>query len=203
DLVSGLTVAAVAIPLSLAIAVASEVPPAAGLISAIVGSIIVAFWNGTTLGVSGPAAAMAVLLGTVVEAHGMSGVLVVGLIAGVLQLATGALGLGRLARLVPSTVIHGFTAGIGAIIIIQQFPRALGFPAPDEAHIFSVFLNLGTYLSEARPAAVGIALLVIALAVLLPKIDRRIPSLLIAVIVPTIVVAVPGLDVLTIGQLPS
>src|SRR5690606_5139835 len=123
-------------------------------------------------------AAMAVLVGTLFEAHGMGGVLVAGLFAGALQLATGAFGLGRLARLVPSTVVHGFTAGIGAIILVQQFPRALGFPAPEESHVFDVFLNLGTYLSQAKPAAVGISALVIALAVLLPRLDRRIPALL-------------------------
>jgi carbonic anhydrase len=120
DLFAGLTVACVALPLSLAIALASGAPPAAGLVSAVVAGIVCAFFGGTPLAVSGPAAAMAVLIAAVVQEHGTGGLLVVGLLCGALQLATGALGLGKIIRLVPVPVIEGFTAGIGAIILIAS-----------------------------------------------------------------------------------
>jgi carbonic anhydrase len=203
DLMSGATVASVAIPLSLAIAVASEAPPVLGLISAVIGSMFVALFNGTPLAVSGPAAAIAVLVGTIIEAHGLDGLIFVGLVAGALQLLTGTLGLGRLIRLTPSTVVHGFTAGIGAIILVQQLPRALGFPAPDEAHVFGVVSNLGRYLTGADPNAVGVAIAVVAIAVLVPRKFPRAPALLLAVIVPSVAVALLDLPVDTIGALPS
>ncbi|MBC7173026.1 MAG: SulP family inorganic anion transporter, partial [Polyangiaceae bacterium] len=203
DAIAAASVAAVAIPLSLAIAVASEVPPALGLISAVVGAIVVALSNGTPLAVSGPAAAMAVLVGTVVEAHGLGGLLFAGFVAGVLQLLTGALGLGRLVRLVPSTVVHGFTAGIGAIILLQQFPRALGFSAPDESHVLDAVFRLGYYVSNADPRSVAIAGLVIAIAVAAPRISKKLPGILLAVIVPTILAGALGWELATIGALPS
>ncbi len=203
DLVAGATVASVAIPLSLAIAVASEVPPVLGLVSAVVGSIVVAVFNGTPLAVSGPAAAIAVLVGSIVEAHGLEGLVFAGLVAGALQLLTGLLGLGRLVRLTPSTVVHGFTAGIGVIILVQQLPRALGFAAPDEAHVLGVLANLDRYVRGADLRSVGIALTVIAIAVLLPKKLPRVPAVLLAVLVPSVGAALLGLSVPTIGTLPS
>src|SRR5688572_31915111 len=126
DLVAGLTVACVAVPLSLAIALASGVSPAVGLVTAIVAGIVCALFGGSRLAVSGPAAAMAVLIAAVVEEHGLAALLVVGVGCGVLQIVTGVFGLGRFIRLVPLPVVEGFTAGIGAIILIGQLPRALG-----------------------------------------------------------------------------
>ena len=123
DLLAGLVVGCVAIPLSLAIALASGVPPAVGLITAIVASIVCALFGGTSLAVSGPAAAMAVLIATIVESYGFGGLLIVGLICGTLQIITGFFGLGRFIQFVPMPVIAGFTAGIGVIIVVGQLPR--------------------------------------------------------------------------------
>jgi carbonic anhydrase len=103
DVVAGLTVACVAIPLSLAIALASGVPPAIGLVTAIVAGVVCPFFGGTRLSVSGPAAAMTVLIGTLVQTHGLAALLVVGVGCGLLQIVTGVLGLGRFIRLVPSS----------------------------------------------------------------------------------------------------
>jgi len=111
DFVAGLTVACVAVPLSLAIALASGVAPGIGLITAIIAGIVCALFGGTPLAVSGPAAAMAVLIASVVEQHGIAGLYMVGLGCGLLQLVSGVLGLGRLVRYVPVPVVAGFTAG--------------------------------------------------------------------------------------------
>lgn len=202
DVVAGLTVACVAVPLSLAIALASDVPPAVGLVSAIVGGIVCALFGGTRLAVSGPAAAMAVLVGSVVDQHGLAGMLVVGVGCGILQMLTGVLRLGRFVRLVPVPVIEGFTAGIGAIILIGQLPRALGLPAPTESHVFDVVTHIGELLHETRPAAVLLTLGSLAVIYGLPRLTQRVPAYLGAVVVATLVVAAFGLDTATIGAIP-
>jgi carbonic anhydrase len=202
DAIAGLTVASIAVPLSLAIALASGVPPALGLVTAVVSAVVVALFGGTPLAVSGPAAAMAVLIAEAVQAHGIGGLVIIGLGAGILQLATGVLGLGRFVRLVPVPVVEGFTAGIGAIILIGQLPRLLGLPPPPESHVVAVITHLGEMLPQARPASALIALGTIALVFGLPRLHPRLPAVLLAVAVPTAAVAALGIDAATIGAIP-
>lgn len=202
DLVAGATVTCVAVPLSLAIALASGVPPAVGLVTAIVGGIVCALFGGTPLAVSGPAAAMAVLVASIVQTHGLGGLLVAGLLCGVLQLVTGALGLGRIIRLVPLPVVEGFTAGIGAIILIAQLPRVLGLPPPEEAHVVDVITHIGELFHQAKPASAIVALGTLALVLGLPRVHPRIPAPLLGVAIPTAIVAVLGVPIETIGEIP-
>jgi carbonic anhydrase len=202
DVVAGLTVACVAIPLSLAIALASGVAPAVGLVTAIVAGIVCALFGGTRLGVSGPAAAMAILVGTIVNEHGLAALLVIGVGCGVLQLLTGVLKLGRFVRLVPLPVIEGFTAGIGAIILIGQLPRALGLPAPPASHVFDVVLHITDLLPRTKLAAVLLTVFALAIIFGLPRLTKRVPAHLAAVVLSTLVVAVLHLDAATIGEIP-
>jgi carbonic anhydrase len=202
DVVAGITVACVAIPLSLAIALASGVAPAAGLVTAIVAGIVCALFGGTRLAVSGPAAAMAVLIASLVQQYGLAALLVVGVGCGVLQLLTGVLGLGRFVRLVPLPVVEGFTAGIGAIILIGQLPRALGLPPPTQSHVFDVVTHIGELLHQTRPAAVLITIAALVVIFTLPKLTRRIPAHLAAVVLGTVAVALLPLDLETIGEIP-
>ncbi|HEU4404471.1 MAG TPA: bifunctional SulP family inorganic anion transporter/carbonic anhydrase [Polyangiaceae bacterium] len=202
DVLAGVTVACIAVPLSLAIALASGVPPAAGLLSAIVAGVVCALFGGSRLAVSGPAAAMAVLIASVVERHGLAGLLVVGAGCGVLQLATGVLGLGRVVRLVPSPVVEGFTAGIGAIILVGQLPRALGLPAPPTSHVFDVVAHIGDLLYQARPAALAVAASSLGSILVLERLSKRIPAHLLAVALPASAVALLGLGLETIGDIP-
>ncbi|HEU4405713.1 MAG TPA: bifunctional SulP family inorganic anion transporter/carbonic anhydrase [Polyangiaceae bacterium] len=202
DVLAGVTVACIAVPLSLAIALASGVPPATGLVSAIVAGVVCALFGGSRLAVSGPAAAMAVLIASVVERHGLAGLLVVGCGCGLLQLATGVLGLGRVVRLVPSPVVEGFTAGIGAIILVGQLPRALGLPAPPESHVFDVVAHIGDLLYQTRPAALAVAAVSLGSILALERLSKRIPAHLVAVAVPALAVALLGLGLETIGEIP-
>lgn len=202
DVVAGVSVALLAIPLSLAIALASGVPPAAGLASAIVAGVIAAWFGGTPLAVTGPAAAMAVLIMNVVEHHGMGGLLVTTLAVGLLQVATGALGFGRVARLVPLPVIEGFTAGIGAIILVGQLPRALGLKPPEESHVIDVITHIGELFHESRPVSVAVALGSLAICMLAPKLHKRLPGPLLAVIVPSAVVIALGIEMPGVGSIP-
>lgn len=203
DVVAALTVACVALPLSLAIALASDVPPEVGITTAIVAGIAVAIFGGQSLGVSGPAAAMAVLVGQIVDIHGLGGLLFVGIGCGVLQIATGALGVGRLMRLVPLSVVHGFTAGIGVLILIGQLPRAIGLPSPDESHVLDVVGHLAEYLVHANPMAALVSGAVVVTMVALPRKWPKIPAALIAVAVPTALVAAFEVDVPLLGAVPE
>jgi len=126
DLVAGLTVAIVALPLALAFGVASGMGAMAGLVTAIVAGILAAFFGGSNLQVSGPTGAMTVVLLPVFHQFGANGVLMVGLLAGAVLLAASFSGLGRAARYLPAPVIEGFTAGIAVVIVLQQVPAMLG-----------------------------------------------------------------------------
>lgn len=203
DLISGTAVACIAIPLSLAIALASGVQPELGLISAIVAGIVCAIFGGVPLAVSGPAAAMAVLIAAVVEEYGFSGMLMVGLGCGILQLLTGVLGFGTLIRFIPVPVIMGFTAGIGAIILIGQFPRILGLPAPEESHILGVILHVKNLISHAQLSAFLLAMGTLFLTMFMPRVWPRLPSPLFAVIIPSVIAYYLHLPVDLVGNIPS
>lgn len=203
DIIAGLAVACIAIPLSLAIALASGVNPEVGLISAIIGGIVCAFFGGVPLAVSGPAAAMAVLIAAVVQDNGFTGLLIVGLGCGILQLLTGFLGFGSLIRFIPVPVVMGFTAGIGAIILISQFPRILGLPAPEESNIISVILHIKNLMSETKPAALLLALSTLIITIGLPRFWPRLPAPLFAVIIPSLIAFFFHLPVELVGSIPS
>lgn len=204
DLGAGMTVAFVAIPLSLAIALASGVSPGTGLITAVVAGIVCAIFGGAPLAVSGPAAAMSVLIADTVEKFGVKGLIFVCLIAGVMQLISGICGLGKLSRYVPLPVIAGFTAGIGVIILIGQLPRAFGLAPPPESHIFDVFSHIKEYFHEINGTSLVLVIITIAIIRGLPKFLPRIPAILPAVIATTLIVYLFNLnDVPLIGTIPD
>ncbi|MFC7759954.1 SulP family inorganic anion transporter [Catellatospora bangladeshensis] len=131
DLLAGLTVAVVALPLALGFGVSSGLGAAAGLATAIVAGAAAALLGGSNLQVSGPTGAMTVVLVPIVHRFGPGGVLTVGLIAGVLLVALALARAGRYVRYVPAPVVEGFTAGIAAVIFLQQVPAALGVATPE------------------------------------------------------------------------
>jgi carbonic anhydrase len=203
DLIAGIIVACVALPLSLALALASDVQPSIGLVTAIVGGIVCALFGGTPLAVSGPANAMTVVIATVVEQFGMSGLFMVCFGCGALQMLTGVLGLGRFIRFVPLPVVTGFTAGIGALILIGQLPRALGLPPPDESHVFDVITHIHSLILETNLAALGTSISTLGIIFFLPKYWPRLPATLIAVLIPTLAAALFKIPLDTIGSIPN
>jgi carbonic anhydrase len=203
DIFAGITVACIAIPLSLAIAMASSVSPGVGLISAIIGGIIAACFGGTRLAVTGPAAAMAILIANCVETYGLAGLLVIGLICGILQIAFGLFRLGRFARLVPLPVIAAFTAGIGFIIFVGQLPKALQLPTPDQNHVFYVIQHISHYITSMNRMAFVLAIITIFILRILPKYVPLAPTPLIAVAIPTAIVFFFDLpDIQLVGTIP-
>lgn len=186
DAVAGFSVAADALPFSLAIALASGVAPSLGLVSAGLAGIVAALFGGTVLAITGPAVGLVVLLAAVVEQHGLHGLLVVGLGCGVLQILLGLTGLGRLLHLVPQAVVAGFSAGIAVCVLIGQMPRVLGLPPPDQSHVLYVVSHISDEIAGTDPAALGVALGTIALCVLLPRWLPRVPAPLVATLLAAV-----------------
>ncbi|MBA8829823.1 SulP family inorganic anion transporter [Alpinimonas psychrophila] len=205
DLLAGVTVGIVALPLALAFGVSSGVGAEAGLITAVVAGFIAAVFGGSNVQVSGPTGAMVVVLAPVVAVYGPSAVVVVGLIAGFIVVAMGLLKLGRAVSFIPWPVIEGFTLGIAVIIFLQQVPAAVG--SPDIKESTSALVNGYLSVVAANPAAVawsaGSVILVAAIMVLLPKFVKLIPGSIIAIVVVTVLAEVLAAPLARIGVLPS
>lgn len=130
DLLAGLTVAIVALPLALGFGVSSGLGAEAGLATAVIAGALAAVFGGSNLQVSGPTGAMTVVLVPIVAEHGPGGVLAVGLMAGVMLVVLAVLKAGKYMQYVPAPVVEGFTLGIACVIGLQQIPNALGVPKP-------------------------------------------------------------------------
>ncbi|MBV8756777.1 MAG: C4-dicarboxylic acid transporter DauA [Deltaproteobacteria bacterium] len=199
DLMAALVVGVVALPLSMALAIASEVPPQHGLYTAIIAGITCALLGGTRFQVTGPTAAFVVILVPIVHAHGLGGLLVAGMMAGVMLVIMGLARLGKLMEFVPHPVTSGFTMGIAVVIGVLQLKDAFGLKACPAAGAVPGCLakSEGTIdylrrLVEARSGIngwdVGIAVLTLALLIAIPKLIKRIPAPLIALTAVSLVV---------------
>jgi len=204
DLVAGLTVGVVALPLALAFGISSGLTAEAGLITAVVAGVVAAVFGGSDVQVSGPTGAMTVVLVPIVARHGAEAVLVVSLMAGALLVVAALARLGRFLAYMPWPVIEGFTVGIAVIIFLQQVPGALGVPKPEgEQTALVAWEALGDALDHGTAAPLAVVVLVVGLLVVLPRIRRTLPASLIAVAAATVVAEVADLDVARIGALPG
>lgn len=204
DLVAGLTVAVVALPLALAFGITTGLGAGAGLTTAIVAGVVAAFFGGSNLQVSGPTGAMTVVLVPLVARYGADGVVIAGVLAGLLVVAGAVLRLGRYLAYIPWPVIEGFTLGIAVIIALQQVPNALGVPKPDGENTAVVAGRaVVDAVGDVNVAALGLVMLVAAVMVLAPRLHRAVPASLVAVLIATVVAGVAHLDVATIGTLPQ
>ena len=165
DLLAGLTVAVVALPLALAFGVASGLGAQAGLATAVVAGLVAAIFGGSNLQVSGPTGAMTVVLLPVVARFGPDGVLMVGAMAGVPLGGFALTGLGRLVSYLPMPVVEGFTVGIAVVIALQQVPAALGVPASGSEHVSRVAIDaVEAFARDPSLGSVAIATVVSFLA---------------------------------------
>jgi SulP family sulfate permease len=201
DLISGLTVAIVALPLSMAIAIASGVTPDRGLYTAVVGGFIVSLLGGSRFQIGGPAGAFIVLVSLTVERHGVDGVILATAMAGVFLIAAGLLRLGTYIKFIPYPVTVGFTAGIAVIIFASQLRDLLGITlATKEPGEFLPKLEaLASALHTANLSAVAVAAVSIVIIVVLRKLRPTWPGILIAVVVAALAAGVLSLPVETIG----
>ncbi len=201
DAVAGLTVAIVALPLSMAIAIASGLSPEKGLITAIVGGFLVSLLGGSRFQIGGPAGAFIVLVYSIVERHGHEGLVLATLMAGAMMMAVGFLRLGAYVKYIPLPVTVGFTAGIAVIIFASQVKELLGLeivrePAALLPKLTAVWGALGTV----KPATVAMAVLALAIIVVLRRIRPGWPGFLIAVLACAALTGTLGLDIATIGS---
>ena len=204
DLVAGLIVAIIALPLSIALAIASGVSPEKGLYTAIVAGFIIAFLGGSRVNISGPTAAFAAIVAGIVADHGMDGLAIATVMAGIILVIMGVLRLGTLIKYIPEPITVGFTSGIAITIVIGQIKDFLGltFAAGTNAveateKIEAIAKSIGTL----NPWALVTGLVALGILIAWPKVSKKIPGSLIAVLVLTVVVTLTGLRVNTIGDL--
>lgn len=203
DLLAGLTVAVVALPLALAFGITSGLGPAAGLVTAIVAGILAATFGGSSVQVTGPTGAMTVVLVPIVAELGGPGVLAVGLMAGAILVGLAYAGAGRLMQYVPLPVVEGFTLGIAVIIALQQVPAILGVPGAGEGVVGVAVDAGGRWLGAPALSPLLVAGAVTAAMLICARVRPGLPVSLVAVIVATVVVGVASLPVATIGALPA
>ncbi|HET8930987.1 MAG TPA: SulP family inorganic anion transporter [Acidimicrobiales bacterium] len=204
DLLAGVTVGIVALPLALAFGVASGLGPGPGLVTAIVAGLVAGIFGGSHVQVSGPTGAMVVVLAPLVARHGADAVVVVGVLAGVVLVAAAALRLGRLLDYIPWPVVEGFTLGIAVIIALQQVPLVVGATAPEPGN--SAVVAVRAVADAWGPdiiATMVIVGIVIAVMVVAPRFRPSLPASLPAVLVATAVALFAGLPIPAIGELPS
>jgi SulP family sulfate permease len=201
DVLAGLTVAIVALPLSMALAIASGVGPERGLFAAIVGGFIVSALGGSRYQIGGPAGAFIVLVAAAVERHGVDGMLLATLMAGGFLLCIGWLRIGRYIKLIPYPVTVGFTAGIAVIIFASQLRDLFGLTLPgrEPGPFLPKIEALWGAASTVNGAAVAVALLTVALVLGIRRLRPRWPAFLIAVAAAALAVALLALPVETIG----
>jgi SulP family sulfate permease len=200
DAVAGLTVAIVALPLSMAIAIASGVTPDRGLYAAIIGGFLVSALGGSRFQIGGPAGAFIVLVAATVERHGVDGVILATMLSGLILLAIGFLRLGAFIKFIPYPVTVGFTAGIAVIIFASQLRELLGLTLEKEpGPLIPKLAALGSALPTLNVSAAITALLTIAIIVALRRYRPHWPAFIIAVSAAALATWFLGLPVETIG----
>ena len=204
DLIAGVIVAIIALPLSIALAIASGVSPERGLYTAIVAGFVIAVLGGSRVNISGPTAAFATIVAGIVVQHGMEGLAIATLMAGAILVLMGLLRLGSLIRYIPETITVGFTSGIAVTIVIGQIKDFLGLtfaPGTNAVEAVEKLEAIARSITTLNPWALVVGIVAIAILIAWPKVSRRIPASLVAVLVVTVLVAMTGLEVNTIGDL--
>ena len=204
DLVAGLTVAIVALPLALAFGVASGLGAQAGIATAVVAGTVAAVFGGSNLQVSGPTGAMTVVLLPVVARFGASGVLMVGAMAGIILVLLAVARLGRYVRYLPMPVVEGFTAGIAVVIALQQVPAALGVSGATGDKVWQIAADaVARFAGDPSAGSIGIALGVAAIMLVGARVRPGWPFSLIAIAAATGLAQALPLGVHLLGTIPS
>ncbi len=206
DAMAGVVVAIIALPLSMALAIATGVPPQHGIYTAIVGGAVVGLLGGSRFQVTGPTAAFVVVLAPIAHHHGLNGLLVAGFLAGLLLIGMGLARLGRLIEFIPYTVTVGFTVGIATVIGALQLRDALGLRVAQLPDAFPEKLAaFWRARATTNPVELCVAAATLAVLVFLPKLTRRVPAALVAIVLASLLSAwleqlAPSFHVTTVGD---
>lgn len=196
NIAAGITVALVALPLNMALAIACGLPASVGLVSGAVAGVIGAVFGGASLQITGPEVALAPITFEILSRHGFGGLLAVTLLAGLMQIALGVLRVGRLVHAIPVPVVGGFLAAVGILVLNSQLPALLGLS--QDARLVSE-MSLA-HLSEVHGVSVLLGVAVILLMIGLPKLGRLLPAPLIALAVAMAAVSMLALPVETVDH---
>lgn len=204
DLVAGLIVAIIALPLSIALAIASGATPETGLYTAIIAGFVISAFGGSRVNISGPTAAFATIVAGIIATHGMEGLMIATIMAGIILIILGLCRVGSLIKFIPHTITVGFTAGIAVTLVVGQLKDFLGLTYPQGTNAIEtteklvlVFENIKT-INWLSVLVGGIGLLIL---ILWPKISKKIPGSLIAVLIGALIVSLFSMSVNTIGTL--
>jgi SulP family sulfate permease len=201
DLIAGLTVGLVALPLAMAFGIASGVTPQAGIYTAILGGMVVSLLGGSRLQIAGPTGAFVVIVASIIARFGLSGLLMVTMMAGVILLFLGFTGLGAAVRFIPRPVVIGFTNGIALLIASTQIKDFLGMKMKENPSEFIERLKaIATHLHTIDWPSCWLAVASLGLILLVPKVVRRVPGSIVAMLAGAFAVAVFHLPVETIGS---
>ena len=207
DLIAGIIVAIIALPLSIALAIASGVDPACGIYTAIAAGFVISFLGGSRVQIAGPTAAFATIVAGIVATQGMGGLILATILAGIMLILMGVFKLGSLIKFIPSTITVGFTAGIAVTIFLGQIKDFLGItygegvrPVETLEKMIANFEHIGTVTWQ----SLLVGAICLAILIIYPKFEKRVPPSLIATVVGALLVnLIPTLNdgVYTIGEL--
>ena len=204
DLIAGVIVAIIALPLSIALAIASGVTPAAGIYTAIIAGFLVAFLGGSRVQIAGPTAAFATIVAGIVAKDGTDGLMCATIMAGLFLIVMGLLKFGGLLKYIPYTITTGFTAGIAVTLFIGQVKDFLGLSYPQGTKTIETVEKVEAIAKNFKtlnPSAFIIGALCLVIVFVWPKFSKKIPGSLVAVIVSALIVKIFKMDVNTIGSL--
>lgn len=204
DLISGIIVAVIALPLSIAFALGAGVSAEKGIYAAIIGSLICALLGGSRVQITGPTGAFIVITQAVILEYGLTGLAVAMMLAGVMLIATGVFKLGKLIKFIPEPITTGFTAGIGVTIFTLEVKDFLGL-APESMPIKFIgkWQYYLTHLQDVNYQSILLGLLCVVILVVWPKINKTIPNSFIAILVGTVIAYFGKLDVRLLGEIPK
>ena len=202
DIISGIIVAIIAMPLSIALAIASGVNPEQGLYTAVIAGFFISFLGGSSVQIGGPTAAFVIIIYGIVAEYGVSGLTVATIMAGLMLIAMGALRLGDFIKFIPKTITLGFTFGIAVSIVAGQIKDFFGlWMTSVPAEFIEKLLALGKNFHTFSLPTVMVGALALLIQIFWHKVSKKIPGSLIAIIVTTAIVKFGNLEVKTIGDL--
>ena len=201
DLIAGVTVGLVALPLAMAFAIASGLTPQAGIYCAIVTGFLISAFGGSRCQIGGPTGAFVVVVAGIVAEHGVSGLFMCTMMAGVMLIVLGATGMGTAVKYLPRPVVIGFTNGIAVLIASTQIKDFFGLDiATLPAEFPERMAAIGTHFDTIAPAATALGISALGLILILRRLTPSIPGTILALLGGTAIVALSGLDVETIGS---
>jgi len=200
NLAAGLTVTLIALPLNLALAIAVGLPPSVGLITGAIAGLVGAFFGGSRFAITGPEIALAPITFEIVSRYGVTGLIAVTFMAGMLQVALGLFRVGGLVRAIPVPVVGGFLAAVGLLVFDAQLPRLFGLPS--DVSLLSDVRSLEV-VRRVDASALALGALVVLAMLLLPRLSKRVPAPLAALTLAVVAMAVFGLDLASVPPIAA